>query len=241
MAMQGKDTGKDLWKGLKERFKKSGFEGFSDREIIEFLLFSSGAKGDIASMSEALFRAFRSLKGIFNATPEELSLAAGLSEKASSVICAVRFAAGAFLKDRVAGRDVIRGKKDLLDYLKVNLSEEMMERFLGVYLNSRNEAIAIETLHEGTVDSTTVYPRKAIELAFKYSASSVIFVHNHPSGKTAPSHSDIHLIRALDRAALAVGLIAHDHLIIAANKHFSARENGWIIGYPCLFTRAAET
>ena len=62
------------------------------------------------------------------------------------------------------------------------------EQFRVIFLNSQNEIIAEETIQEGTVDQTVVYPRKVLEGALKHKATGLILVHNHPSGKINPFH-----------------------------------------------------
>ncbi len=216
-------------KKLKERFKTGSLAGFKSEEILELILTYAMPKKDVKTLSMDLVHRFKGLRGAFDAVPEELK-AAGLSENTAVMLKLVKEAAGIYLKERIMGRDIVRFAKDALDYLDLILSGERVEKFLAVYLNERNEVLAVETLHEGTINQTVVYPRKAIERAFKHNARAVIFVHNHPSGDAAPSDVDRQLTKVSDRAALAVGLIVHDHIIVGGNKHFSARGNGWTTG-----------
>lgn len=219
-------------KRLKERFRAHALEGFHDYEILELLLSYAVPKRDVGPLAKSLVKRFKGIRGVFDAPVEELKAAGGLGANAVVFLKLIKDISGVYLKERMMGSDVMRCTKDVLDYLNITLSGERVEKFIAIYLNARNEVISVETLHEGTINQTAVYPRKAIEKAFKHNARSVIFVHNHPSGDATPSNVDRQLTRVLDRAALAVDLIVHDHLIIGKNKHFSARENGWIIGYP---------
>lgn len=224
-------------RSLRKRFKEGALEGFQKQEILELLLSYVVPKKDVKALSAGLIQKFKGLRGVLDANPEELKSAGGLNEGAAILLKVLKETSGVYLKERMMGKDVVRNQKEVLDYLSVTLSGERVEKFLAIYLNSRNEVLATDTLHEGTINQTVVYPRKAIERAFKHNARAVIFVHNHPSGDATPSNVDRQLTKVLDRAALAVDLIVHDHLIIGRNKHFSARENGWIIGLP--FQRTA--
>ena len=98
-----------------------------------------------------------------------------------------------------------------------------------IYLSTKNEVIEVETLEEGTINQTAVYPRKIIEGALKHNASALIFVHNHPSGDPTPSKTDRQLTEDLKRAASTIDITVHDHIIIGRNSHFSGRENGWLL------------
>jgi DNA repair protein RadC len=100
------------------------------------------------------------------------------------------------------------------------------EQFRAIFLNSQNEVISDEVIHEGTVDQSVVYPRKVMERALHYKASSMIFVHNHPGGSVKPSRDDIMLTEVLKQAAKSLQLKVHDHLIISKNGHFSFLESG---------------
>ncbi|MDO8426946.1 MAG: DNA repair protein RadC [Deltaproteobacteria bacterium] len=236
-----KSLNREHRKRLKERFRKGPQDGFSDREMLELLLAYALPGSDARQTAKALAHRFKGLRGIFDASVEELTSVEGITENAAVLVKLIKGAASMYLKERMMGRDIILSPREAIDYLNFTLSGEKVEKFLAIFLNARNEVLAVEVLHEGTINQTAVYPRKAIERAFKHNARAIIFVHNHPSGDATPSHVDKHLTKVLDRAALAVDLIVHDHLIIGKNRHFSARENGWIIGCPVNLQRAAET
>jgi DNA repair protein RadC len=177
-----------------------------------------------------LIERFNGLRGVFDATLEELSSVRGVGPHAAVLLRLIKEASGEYLKERMLKKDVIRSPKDVADYLNLTLSGEKVEKFLALYLNSKNEILGVETLHEGALDRTFVYPRKAIENAFKHNARSIIFVHNHPSGDPTPSDIDRKLTKDLEAAASALDIIVHDHIIVGKNTHFSSREKGWLKG-----------
>ncbi len=226
-----KETFKSYWghrERLRERFRKAGVEGFHDYEVLELLLTYALPRRDVKPLSKMLIQRFGGLRGVFDADFDELCSVPGVGDYTATLIKLLKETASCYLKERMLGKDVIRSPRDVIDYLNLSLSGEKVEKFLAIYLNSRNEVLGVEVLHEGTLHQTVVYPRKVIERAFKHNARSVIFVHNHPSGDPAPSKNDRELTDELRRAARAVDIIVHDHLIIGRNSHFSAREMGWI-------------
>jgi len=228
-AHENTSPARESRKRLQERFLRGALDDFHSSEILEFLLAYASPRADVKARVTSLVNRFGDIRGVFDASIDELC-AAGMNENAAILIKLVKDVAGEYLKERMTGKDVIGCPADLLDYLNLTLSGERVEKFLAIYLNSNNEALAIEVLHEGTINQTVVYPRKAIELAFRHNAHSVIFVHNHPSGDATPSGVDRKLAGVLDRAAEAVDLVVHDHIIIGRDTHFSARENGWFSG-----------
>jgi DNA repair protein RadC len=213
---------------LRERFKGSSLGGFHDYEVIELLLTYAIPRRDVKPLSKRLIKRFNGLRGVFDASLEEISSVEGVGENAAVLLRLIKETAGEYLKERVISKEVVRSSKDVVDYLSLTLSGERVEKFLALYLNSKNEILGVETLHEGSIDRTHVYPRKAIERAFKHNARSIIFVHNHPSGDPTPSAVDRKLTRDLEAAAAALDIIVHDHIIIGRDAHFSGREKGWL-------------
>ncbi len=226
IAMENPNAGHR--KRLRERFKKTRLEGFHDYEIVELLLAYAIPRRDVKPLAKTLISRFKGLRGVLDASVEELVSVKGMGENAAVLVGLVKEMAGEYLKEKVMKRDVIRSAGDVLNYLNVALSGEKVEKFLAIYLNSKNEVLGIETLHEGTINQTFVYPRKIIERAFSHNARAIILVHNHPSGDPTPSTADRRLTEELLAAARALDIIVHDHIIIGKNSHVSGRELGWL-------------
>jgi DNA repair protein RadC len=85
-----------------------------------------------------------------------------------------------------------------------------------------------ERQQRGTIDHTPVYPREVVKRALDLGASALILLHNHPSGDPTPSKADIAVTQDIKKAAAALGVVLHDHLIIGRNGHISLRELGEI-------------
>ena len=51
-------------------------------------------------------------------------------------------------------------------------------------------------------------------------------LHNHPSGDPTPSQADIAMTREIQRAAAAIGITLHDHLVIGRAGHASFKSLG---------------
>ena len=83
-------------------------------------------------------------------------------------------------------------------------------------------------MRHGTVDHAPVYPREIARRALELSASSLILVHNHPSGDTKPSQADIHMTREIIDALTALEITVHDHLIAGKGGVTSFKSSGLI-------------
>lgn len=215
---------------LRERFLKVGLKGFHDYEVVELLLTYAIPRRDVKPLAKSLIARFKGLRGVLDATTDELRSVKGIGENCAIHICLIKEVCAEYLKEKTAAKGVVRGAKDVVDYLHLKLSGEKVEKFLAVYMNTKNEILDFEVLHEGTIDQTIVYPRKAIERAFKHNARSIIFVHNHPSGDPTPSKRDRELTRELISAARGVDIVVHDHIIIGKSGYVSGRDLGWFGG-----------
>ena len=78
----------------------------------------------------------------------------------------------------------------------------------------------------GTVDHAPVYPREVVKRALELGASALILVHNHPSGDPTPSRADVEMTKDVQKAAAALGLVVHDHIVIGRDGHASLRTLG---------------
>ena len=94
-----------------------------------------------------------------------------------------------------------------------------------LYLNSQNKLIQSENLGEGTVSETVAFPRKIVESALKYRATTSIIAHNHPGGLPAPSDNDNMVTQKINDAAKTVGIDLQEHIIIAPESYYSYRQN----------------
>lgn len=88
------------------------------------------------------------------------------------------------------------------------------EVFGCLFLDTKNCILAWKEMFQGTIDSTTVYPREVVKEALRLNASRVILAHNHPSGSTDPSQPDIELTKKLKEILQIIDVIVLDHIIV---------------------------
>jgi DNA repair protein RadC len=100
------------------------------------------------------------------------------------------------------------------------------ERVRVLHLNVRNQLIRDEVMSEGSIDQAAIYTREVIRRAIDLGSSSLILVHNHPSGLPDPSRADIDVTRSIVEAGKRMGITVHDHIIIGAQGHSSMRAMG---------------
>ncbi len=215
-------------KRLRERFAKTALDGFHDYEVIELLLTYSIPRRDVKPTAKALIARFGSLAGVFEADTEALTAVKGIGEKTAALVKLLKATAGEYLLERSAAKSRIRRPADVVEFVAtVAVAPPDAETFVAVYMNSKNEVLGVELLHEGGIASMLVSPRAAIEKALKHNARSVVFVHNlAPGASPAFSAEKLKLVRALKAAAESIDIIVHDHIITGAGSFLSAREDG---------------
>jgi DNA repair protein RadC len=93
-------------------------------------------------------------------------------------------------------------------------ADDDKEHFWVVLLNSQNGYLLHTEVSVGTQSASLVHPREVLGPAVREGASSLLLIHNHPSGDPTPSREDIRLTRQLGEAAKLLDIRLHDHLII---------------------------
>ena len=213
---------------LRERFARAGQDALSDHEVLELILFAPLPRRDTKSIAKALLARFGSLDGEFGAEIGVMTAITGMGETAALHLKALHVAAQRMGRDAVMNKPVLSSWSAVLGYCRTAMAELPREQFRVLYLDKKNRLICDEVISDGTVDQTPVYPREVVRLALARHASSIILVHNHPSGDPTPSRADIELTREIIAAARALDISVHDHLIIARGATTSLKAQGLI-------------
>ena len=119
----------------------------------------------------------------------------------------------------------VDGPKDIYRAF-ASLSECDRERFYTVQIDRQNQVCGVELVSQGAVDASIVTPREVYKSAILANASSLIIVHNHPSGVPAPSAEDKSLTRLLKEGGELLGIPILDHVIIGDRDYFSFADEG---------------
>lgn len=213
---------------LRERFLAGGLDAFLDYEVIELLLTLGTPRRDCKDAAKALLKRFKTLQGVLEASASELQEVPGVGPKNAIGLRLAKSVCDRYLAKKVVGRQVVANSQDLLRFLTGVLRDRSRECFLAVYLDAKNRVIDVETISEGTLTASSVYPREVIRSALQHHAAALIFAHNHPSGEPRPSEEDLAVTRQLVFAARVMGLVVHEHLIIGDNRCFSFADEGII-------------
>lgn len=211
---------------LRERFLKPGGDHLPDYELLELILFSARPRGDVKPLAKRLLRHFGSFDAVIYADAAELSRIDEVGDAAIAALKMIQVASQRLLKAEVKDRPVIQSWAALMDYCQLAMAKSRIEEFRVLFLNHRNALMADEVMQRGTIDHTPVYPREIIKRALELSASSIILLHNHPSGDPTPSKADIDMTKRIIDAGKAVNIAVHDHVIISESGPYSFSSYG---------------
>jgi DNA repair protein RadC len=216
----------------RERLAALGAQALRDAELIAILL-RSGTQGRSAlQVADELLHQFKSLNALARSSLEDLVKIKGIGrDKAIALHSA--FTLAARMAQEMQGEDpLLDTPQRVADYLRDENRGYHVEHFQAVLLNSRRKLIRVEKIADGLVDSILVHPREVFRGAIAANATSLVLVHNHPSGDPTPSESDLRVTRELIRAGQLLKIEVADHIILghctAANSkgYFSMREMG---------------
>jgi DNA repair protein RadC len=211
---------------LRDRFLAVGGEKMPDYELLELVLMMAIPRTDVKPLAKQLIREHGSFAGVISADPAALMRIKGVKETTVAALKVIEAAAVRLAKAEVSEKPLIGSWQALLDYCQASMARAQVEQFRVLFLDRKNRLIADEVQQTGTVDHTPVYPREILKRALEHGASALILVHNHPSGDPSPSRADIEITKEVAKAAQALGVQLHDHLIIGRAGHTSFKSQG---------------
>ncbi len=211
-------------KRLLDRFTGSGLAALHLHEIVELLLTFTIPRRDTKPFARELVKRYRSLSAILNAPVHELTKIKGIRPRSASHIALVREIMAYCLKEKYQRGNIITHRHDVEEYLRATFGLRRDEYVAALFLGNSNDVIETEVLAEGTVNQCVVFPRRIMERALRYSATSIIVAHNHPGGGIQPSEADWELTERLFAICRLLEIPLLDHLIISNQQVVSLKE-----------------
>lgn len=219
-------------KGHRERLRSkvliSGASSLADYELLEMLLFAASPRGDTKPLAKQLLKEFGTLSKVMSASAEQLKNVDKAGDAVVATLKVAELLGEKLLRSKVEKKNVLGSWQALLDYCQAVMGRREIEHFRILFLNNKNHLINDEVQQTGTVNHTAVYPREIVKRALELGATSLILVHNHPSGDTTPSKADITMTQEIITAAAALNIRIHDHLVVSQNESTSFKSLGLI-------------
>lgn len=228
MAIKMKDI--PVLERPRERLIKDGVEKLSNEDLLSILI-GNGTKGNSAKdLSLMVLDKIKSIDKASNLNYHVLMQIRGLGlAKACTILAAIELGKRVNIENNSISGEIINSADIVFNYFKHIFLGEKQEYFYCLYLDSKKHVISNKLLFKGTLNKSIVHPREVFKEAYLLSASSIICVHNHPSGAVTPSKDDIDLTNQLSSIGYIMGIKLVDHVIIGSNMYYSFLEDGKLI------------
>jgi DNA repair protein RadC len=208
----------------RERLFKLGSEALSAQEVLALILGRGIKDESVMVTSQKLISRFGGLKGVANASLEQLTQTKGIGPaKAAQIKAALELSKRLEADVSEHPRQVLKSPEDVVAVMRSKLKGKKKEHFWVICLDTRNRLINCRPVSMGSLDTSIVHPREVFKEAFSSSAASVIFVHNHPSGDPEPSKEDIEPTKRLAKAGEIMGIDILDHIIVCDKNYASLK------------------
>ncbi len=222
-ALERRDSGERP----REKALAAGIEALDDAELLALLLRTGSADEGVLELARRLLDDQGGLVGLARAHVAELAEARGLGPAKASELAAA-FELGRRLREAaLRERPELKTPQAVADFLGPLAVSLAHEEFWCLPLDARCRLIGLpRVVGRGDVDGTDAPPRAFFRAALSAGATTVIAVHNHPTGDPAPSAADKAVTRRLVAAGRTVELSLQDHVILGdGGRHVSLRRD----------------
>lgn len=211
-----------------ERFLKYGAESLTDTELLAIIL-RTGTKeknalelaGDILHLQGNMQG---KLIGLHQLTLTQLKSISGIGEVKAVKVKAIGELARRMSKQSIREKTKFDRPDKLAEYYMESMRHYTTECVLLVMLDNKGHMLGDHMISKGIVNASLVSPREIFALALKHDASSIILVHNHPSGDPTPSKADKQITKQVYECSKLMNIPLIDHIIIGDHTYSSFKE-----------------
>lgn len=212
----------------RERLIKYGANSLSNEELISIILKTGTKNRSSRVLALDILNLVDNIENLKDMTINRLLSIKGIGlVKAIEVIAAIEFGRRIYLEKKEI-KDKFTNSYDIYCSNKYLFKNKKQEYFYCLYLNNKNELIERKLLFMGTVNRSVVHPREVFKYAYLSSASSIVCMHNHPSGDVTPSKDDIMFTKALVEVGRLQSIPILDHIIVGDENYYSFSDKGII-------------
>ena len=208
----------------RERLVKEGVEALSNQELLAILLRTGTRQASVFEIAQKVLNSINSLTDLKKMTLQELQGLSGIGRIKAIELQAMIELGHRIQKKETLEMESILSSQKLAKKMQQELGDKKQEHLVALYLNTQNQIIHQQTIFIGSATRSIAEPREILHYAIKHMATSLILVHNHPSGAVAPSRNDDHVTKLVKEACDLIGIVLLDHLIVSHSSYFSYRE-----------------
>lgn len=213
----------------RERLLAMGEEALSNQELLAIILRSGTKKEPVLSLANRIIDQLSSLADFRSLSLSELQELSGIGPvKAIEIKAMLEFSRR--VNDAIPEtQERIISSSQLAKRMMTELRDLRQEHLVALYLDTQNRILKQRTIFIGSVRHSIAEPREILHYACKVMATSLIVVHNHPSGQSNPSRHDREFTKKIKRCCDDLGVEFLDHIIVGNDEYFSFREKTSII------------
>lgn len=212
-----------------ERLLQNGVEALSNEELLSILIRCGTKEKSAKELSLQVLNEVKNINNLKNMTINKLQKIKGIGiSKAAIISASVELGKRVYISTKSSYKENFDNSKKIYDSFKSIFIDKKQEYFYCLYFDNKQHLVGKEKLFIGTINQSIVHPREVFKYAYLYEASSIICMHNHPSGDITPSVADKELTDALVKIGILNKIPVIDHIIIGCNSYYSFRDNGQI-------------
>lgn len=205
----------------REKLLFYGVENLSNTDLLSIII-RTGTKGENAiDIANNIIKSVGSINNLSNIGVRELSNIKGVGNvKAITILASIELGKRASSKEIII-KMPLTNSKSVHESFKRFFKNIKQEKFMAIYLDTKKNLINYKILFIGTVDKSIIHPREIFNEAIRLSASSLIIIHNHPSGYITPSKEDIETTKKISESGLLLGIPLLDSIITNGEEYYS--------------------
>ncbi len=208
------------------KLERNGVDELSDIELVASIIGSGKVSDKVIEIAEDLINRYSSLRGISSVGFTELTKLAAINGGMARRLIVAYGLSERLSIEKSNHQDTINSAKDFFELYHLRLRDFKQEVFWVVLLDQKNKIIRDMQIAQGLLNKVLVHPREVFKPAIKYSAASIVVLHNHPSGDPTPSKEDRAITKRLKQTAEIVGISLLDHIIIGDSTYTSFVDEG---------------
>lgn len=210
---------------VREKLVSRGAASLSDCELLSLLLGEGGGAQSATETAARLLEAYEgSLLSMARSDMARLRMTEGIGIKRAGVLIAGFELASRLRYQEASIPKTIRTHEDVTTIFSPFMARLQHEEMWALYLSSANGVIEKTRVSQGGVKALIVDYKLIVKRAIEVLASSLIIVHNHPSGMATPSPEDINITNRISQAAGLFDIALVDHIIITDGASYSFRQ-----------------
>lgn len=228
------DKSEPDYKKHRDRVKTKFFEslgvGWFDYEILELLFFFSIPRIDTKPLAKQLIAEFGSLARVIDADRDKLMSYPGVGKVTTILIKLIKNIIKIYHDDKIEhlSKTVFDDNKKIGEFFKDKLYTYTDEVVYVMFLDNASKMISCNLISVGDLANVPLNNKTIIEKALMYKATSIAIAHNHPSGDSIPSESDVMATRNLRSDLKVINVKLIDHIIVTPTDYLVMSNGNYI-------------